>query len=101
MIAHTSSESNTIVPIFTIAGDVAVPSPIFHSFIDVKKSDDGNFEVIGIADAINNEYLNGNLFIEGCERLKAAYPKTLGNLTKSADWKSFLVAVNLPEETKK
>lgn len=101
LIAHTSSESNTIVPIFTIAGDIGVPSPIFHSFIDVKKSDDGNFEVIGIADAINNEYLNGNLFIEGCERLKAAYPKTLGNLAKSIDWKSFLVAVNLPEETKK
>lgn len=101
LIAHTSSESNTIVPIFTIAGDIAVPSPIFHSFIDVKKSDDGNFEVIGIEDAINNEYLKGNLFIQGCERLKAEYPKMLGNLNKSIDWKLFLEAINLPEETKK
>jgi len=95
LIAHTSSESNTIVPLFTIVGDVTVPSPVFHSFIDVKKTDDGSFEVIGIKDAINNGWLNGTLFVKGCERLKAQYPKELGALIKTETWDAFLTAVNL------
>lgn len=96
LISHTSSESNTIVPVFTIIGDVTVPSPVFHSFIDVKKMDEGGFEVTGIEDAINNGWLKGNLFIEGCEKLKAKYPKNLKKLNKSEDWNAFLTAVNLP-----
>jgi CRISPR-associated protein Cst2 len=100
LISHSSSESNTIVPLFTIIGDVTVPSPVFHSFIDVKRSGDGQFEITGIEDAINNGWLKKNLFIKGCERLKAEYPKELANLTKATDWKSFLSAVNLPEPKK-
>lgn len=100
LIAHTSSESNTIVPIFTIIGDVVVPSPVFHSFIDVKKTDEGGFEVTGIDDAINNGWLKGNLFIKGCEKLKAQYPKDLKKLIKSEDWNAFLTAVNLTETPK-
>jgi len=100
LISHTSSESNTIVPLFTIIGDVTVPSPVFHSFIDVKRSGNGQFEVTGIEDAINNGWLKKNLFIKGCERLKAEYPKELANLTKATDWKGFLNAVNLPEPKK-
>jgi len=97
LIAHTSSESNTIVPIFTIIGDLTVPSPVFHSFIDVKKSDEGMFEVTGIKDAINNGWLKNNLFVKGCERLKAQYPKELGDLKKAENWDAFLAAVNLPK----
>ncbi len=97
LIAHTSSESNTIVPIFTIIGDVTIPSPVFHSFIVVRKSDEGGFEVTGINDAINNGWLKGNLFIKGCEKLKAQYPKELGKLKKYGNWDDFLEAVNLPK----
>jgi len=92
LIAHTSSESNTIVPIFTIIGDVTVPSPVFHPFIDVKKSDDGNFEVIGIEDAVKNGWLEGNIYIKDCARLKALIPS---KLNKKADWNEFLRSVNL------
>ncbi|MBP8944418.1 MAG: type I-B CRISPR-associated protein Cas7/Cst2/DevR [Paludibacteraceae bacterium] len=93
LIAHTSSESNTIVPIFTIISDVKVPSPIFHPFIDVKKSDDGNFEVIGIEDAVKNGWLEGNIYIKDCARLKAQIPS---KLNKKDDWDEFLKSVNLP-----
>jgi len=98
LIAHTSSESNTIVPIFTIIGDVTVPSPVFHSFIDVKKTEENGFEVTGIDDAINNGWLRGNLFIKGCEKLKAKYPKDLKKLKSAQDWEAFLSAVNLGKD---
>jgi len=95
IIAHTSSESNTIVPMFVLAGDVKVPSPVFHSFIDVKRTDNGQFEVIGINDAIKNGWLKGNLFIQDCERLKKP------NLEKDdrikSSWEEFLMAVNLKD----
>lgn len=95
LISHTSSESNTIVPIFTIIGDVKVPSPVFHSFIGVKKVEEDGFEVTGIEDAINNGWLKGNLFIKGCEKLKAQYPKDMSKLKKAESWDAFLNAVNL------
>lgn len=97
LISHTSSESNTIVPLFIIAGDLRVPSPVFHSVIDVKKSDEGKFEVTGIKDAINNGWLKTNLFVKGCERLKAECPKELGGLKNAENWDAFLTAVNLPK----
>jgi CRISPR-associated protein Cst2 len=100
LISHTSSESNTIVPIFTIIGDVIVPSPVFHSFIDVVKTEEGGFVVTGIEDAINNGWLKGNLFIKGCEKLKAQYPKDMSKLKKAESWDAFLNAVNLPEVPK-
>lgn len=95
LISHTSSESNTIVPLFTIIGDVTVPSPVFHSYIDVKKSDEGSFEVIGIKDAVKNGWLKGNIYIEDCTRLKAITP--LG-LNKKDDWTQFLSAVKLGDQ---
>ncbi|SFU69303.1 CRISPR-associated autoregulator, Cst2 family [Porphyromonadaceae bacterium KHP3R9] len=95
LIAHTSSESNTIVPLFTIIGEVTVPSPVFHPFIDVKKAADGRFEVIGIKDAVKNDWLKGNLFFAGCERLQVQNLKEFDNLTKNESWDAFLTAVNL------
>lgn len=92
LISHTSSESNTIVPLFVIASDVKVPSPVFHSFIDVKKADDGNFEVIGIEDAVKNGWLEGNIYIKDCARLKAQIPL---ELNKKDDWNEFLRSINL------
>lgn len=100
LISHTSSESNTIVPIFTIIGDVKVPSPVFHSFIDVKRTDEGTIEVIGIEDAVNNGWLKENIFVEDCERLKAQTPKKMNILERKEDWNAFLMAVNLQETPK-
>lgn len=92
LISHSSGEINTLTPLFIIAGDVKVPSPIFHSFIDVKKSDGGNFEVIGIEDAVKNGWLEGNIYIKDCVRLKAQIPS---EFNKKDDWNEFLRSVNL------
>lgn len=94
LIAHSSSESNTIVPIFTIIGDVIVPSPVFHSFTDVRKLDDGKYEVIGIKDAIKNGWLKGNIYIEDCDRLKTEESLDLEKY-KNNCWKQFLASVDL------
>jgi CRISPR-associated protein Cst2 len=98
LIAHSSSESNTIVPMFIIVGDVKVPSPIFHSLIDVKRNIEGVFELIGIKDCLRNGWLKGNIFMQDCERLKK--PETLNHIMDpriKENWGDFLEAVNLPE----
>jgi len=78
LVAHSSGEDNTIVPLFMIASEVVVPSPVFHSYIDVV-----NGEIIGISDCLNNSWVcyntfnkddkekeNHKVFIKGTERLK-------------------------------
>ena len=92
LIAHSSGETNTIVPLFMIAGAVKVPSPVFHSFIDVRKNDKGQFEVYGVKDALKNGWLENDIFIEDSERL--TYPgKNDNNLI--TDWDSFLKNLHL------
>lgn len=96
LIAHSSSESNTIVPMFIIVGDVIIPSPVFHSFIDAKRNNDGEFEVVGIKDSLKNGWLKGNIYIQDCERLKK--PETIDSMIDSRiidNWGDFLKAVNL------
>ncbi len=94
LIAHSSGESNTIVPLFMIAGAVKVPSPVFHSYIDVRKNDKGEFEVYGVKDALKNGWLENDIFIEDSERL--TYPNKNDNKENfNTDWKSFLQSLNL------
>lgn len=94
LIAHSSGESNTIVPLFMIAGAVKVPSPVFHSFIDVKKNDKGEFEVYGVKDALKNGWLINKIFIEDSERL--AYPgKSNINENLTTNWDTFLESLTL------
>ena len=103
LVAHSSGEDNTIVPLFMIASEVVVPSPVFHSYIDVV-----NGEIIGISDCLKNSWVcfnfafgekdkkdekdekdkhkNHKVFIEVKERLKF-------NLTDekiSNDWNEFI-----------
>jgi len=94
LIAHSSGESNTIVPLFMIAGAVKVPSPVFHSFIDVRKNDKGEFEVYGVKDALKNGWLKNDIFIEDSERL--VYPgKSDNNENLTTNWDTFLESLNL------
>ncbi len=91
LYAQSSNESNTIVPLFLIAGAVKVPSPVFHSFIDVRK-ENGQWKVIGVGDALNNSWIDGKAYIQDCERLRVD-DSVKSNATN--DWKSFLSTVGL------
>lgn len=92
LYAQSSGETNTIVPLFIIAGAVKIPSPVFHSFIDVKK-ENGQFKVIGIEDALKNSWIeNDSIYIQDCERLKVDISIKSGK----DDWQNFLQKIGLP-----
>ncbi|GIX01858.1 MAG: CRISPR-associated negative autoregulator [Thermogutta sp.] len=102
LYAQSSGEANTIVPLFLIAGAVSVPSPIFHTYIDVRK-EDGQWKVIGVGDALKNSWLEKEghqsiVYIQDCERLKvnANYRE---NQSIIRDWHDFLKKLGLEENT--
>ena len=102
LYAQSSGEANTIVPMFIIASGVKIPSPVFHSFIDVKR-EDGQMKVIGINDCLKNSWIKDKVYIQDCERLsvdsllKTKTEKKEENLTN--DWKGFLSSVGLGENS--
>lgn len=106
LVAQSSGEANTIVPMFIIASGVKIPSPVFHSFIDVKK-EDGQMKIFGINDCLRNSWIkfekevkkNGNkekqdnslVYIQDCERL--SYDEQIKTQYQSIltdDWNKFL-----------
>ncbi len=93
LVAHSSGEDNTIVPLFMIAAPVKVPSPVFHSYIDLVM-DGGNPKVIGISDCINNSWVDeGKVYIEDKETLKVDKTNVSNNLYTT--WEDFLKACGL------
>jgi len=117
LVAHSSGEDNTIVPLFMIASEVAVPSPVFHSYIDIV---DG--KIIGINDCIKNSWVcynfakhnnnnsnnnnkdnNSNedhtghkIFLQGTERL----PVGISDNRVTSNWNEFLEQLENKGETK-
>lgn len=95
LMAQSSNELNTIKPLFILAGDVKVPMPVFHADIDVIREGEA-LKVIGIKDAIDNGWLNGNIYLQVNERLSA---QTFNDPRIKSNWDEFLTAV-LPETKK-
>jgi CRISPR-associated protein Cst2 len=116
LVAHSSGEDNTIVPLFMIASEVVVPSPVFHSYIDVV-----NGEIIGISDCLENSWVcfnfaknnnnsnknnkNNNshenhtghkIFLQGTGRL----PVGISDNRVTSDWNEFLEQLENKGETK-
>lgn len=90
LLAHSSGEDNTIVPLFMIAAPVKVPGPVFHSYIDIIKN--GNaLSVIGISDCLKNSWIDGHVYIKDCERLKVE----IENTEICRDWNKWLTEVGL------
>ena len=88
LYAQSSGEANTIVPLFIIAGAVKVPSPVFHSYIDLVK-ENGELKVIGIKNCLENSWLerdNPKPYIWWAERFKVDYD--VSEFTQ--DWDNFL-----------
>lgn len=95
LVAQSSNELNTIKPLFILAGDVKVPMPVFHGDLDVIK-EGATLKVIGVKDAIDNGWLNGNIYLQVSERLSA--PNISDDRVKT-DWNEFIKAV-LPEDSR-
>lgn len=97
LVARSSGEDNTIVPLFMIAAPVKVPSPVFHSYIDLIW-ENSKPKVIGINDCLQNGWVeeqNGNkkVYIQDSERLKIDKLDIINNLF--SDWNTFLSACGL------
>lgn len=93
--AQSSGEANTIVPLFLIAAPVKVPSPIFHSYIDVRQ-EDHQWKVIGIEDALGNPWRDGKVYIWECERLKVDDRLKARNEDKfTFDWDDLLKEIGI------
>jgi len=90
LVAHSSGEDNTIVPLFMIAAPVKVPSPVFHSYIDIIKNENA-ISVIGISDCLKNSWIDGDVYIKDCERLKVE----IENEKICRDWNEWLTEVGL------
>lgn len=94
LMAQSSNELNTIKPLFILAADVKVPMPIFHADIDVKK-EDGELKVIGVKDAVDNGWIQGNIYLQCNERLSMV---PLNDKRITNDWEAFLSSVNLGKD---
>ncbi|MCX7611579.1 MAG: hypothetical protein N2043_08350, partial [Ignavibacterium sp.] len=91
LYVQSSGEANTIVPLFMIASGVKVPSPIFHSYLDLIKEQDG-IKVIGLKDCVNNSWVIGNkIFLGDSERI----PTDFTHECITRDWDEFLKVVGL------
>ena len=102
--AQSSGEANTIVPLFMIAAPVKIPSPIFHSHIDLEEIEKcKSYKVKGISDCLKNSWLekNGNgkekVFIMDSEKIKGELKEEEKQLI-TYDWSEFLKECGLPDE---
>lgn len=89
LYAQSSGEPNTIVPLLIIASGVRIPSPIFHSYIDIR-NDNNDIKVIGIKDCLKNGWIDGQVYLQDCERI----PVDIQDEKITKDWNSFLKNLN-------
>lgn len=92
LYAQSSGESNTIIPLFIIASGVKIPSPVFHTFVDIK-NEDNKFSVIGINDCLKNSWVDRKIYIQDCERLKADIEDNDDKIEKN--WNNFMQDIGI------
>lgn len=106
LISHSSGESNTLTPLFIIAGSTKIPSPVFHSFVEVQRLDNGKFEAIGIKDSLENNWLIGDVFVKNCDKIQSQLfnlskineeraGNGYGKVNLAETWSNFIKAINL------
>jgi CRISPR-associated protein Cst2 len=98
LYAQSSGEVNTIIPLFLIAGAVKIPSPVFHSYIDIQK-ENGHWRVLGVGDALRNSWLEKDedkviAYLQDCERLQI---EERFKEKAEKNWDSFLKKIGLDE----
>ena len=102
MYAQSSGEPNTIIPLFLVAAAVKIPTPIFHSYLNLTSSNDHKtHEVTGLNDALDNSWIekksdnndnNNIIFIKGSERIKS---RDISSENISTTWDDFLKGAGL------
>ncbi|PNV80235.1 MAG: type I-B CRISPR-associated protein Cas7/Cst2/DevR [Dictyoglomus turgidum] len=95
LYAQSSNEQNTIIPLFLIAGYVKIPSPIFHPYLDLVQISEKTYQVVGVNDALQNSWIDGDVFLMDSEKVRVEVDK--GKLGKKVtqDWSSFLKVLGI------
>ncbi len=88
--SQSSGEMNTIIPLFIIATGVKIPSPIFHTYIDVFR-ENGKLKVIGLKDCLSNGWINSKVFLKDSEII----PVDVLDNRITRDWGEFLKELDL------
>ncbi len=106
MYAQSSGEPNTIIPLFLVAAAVKIPTPIFHSYLNLTSSNDHKtHEVTGLNDALDNSWIekksdnndnNNIIFIKGSERIKS---RDISSENISTTWDDFLKGAGLKSQS--
>lgn len=96
LVAKSSGEPNTTIPLVCVVAGLTVPSPIFHSLIDI---DNATGRLIGLKDCLNktNFWLETKIFMEDSERINID-PEILNNKNVERKWNNFLKSVNLGDK---
>jgi len=91
LYSQTSGEANTLVLLFMLASGVKVPSPIFHSYLEVKRNYD-SFDIIGLKDCVKNIWIDKNdkIFLYKSEKMKSNFSEKI-----TEDWNEFLNNIGL------
>ena len=92
LYAQSSNESNTIIPLFLVAGYVKVPSPVFHPYLELNRIDEKTYEVIGVSDALNNGWIDGKIFLMDSKRVNIDGDIKDDRVT--GNWDDFLKELN-------
>ncbi|WPX08949.1 hypothetical protein [Anaerocellum danielii] len=88
LYAQSSTEANTIVPLFLIAGFVKIPSPVFHPYLEIDCLDAKAYKVIGVNDALKNGWILDKVFIKDTQKLQVPNKDKLENVI--FDWEEFI-----------
>jgi CRISPR-associated protein Cst2 len=102
LYSQSSGECNTIIPLFIVASDVKIPSPIFHPYITLEEDPKQKncYIVKGILDCIkNNSWIGENICIIQTEKVKLDCQEEKEINNKIIDWEKFLENLGLKENT--
>lgn len=95
LVAHSSGEDNTMIPLFIIAAPVKVPSPVFHPYIHLGFNE-SKPRILGLKDCIQNSWLEDNIYLYVSDRLQADIKPFEEKTYKS--WDEFLRSCGLLEK---
>jgi CRISPR-associated protein Cst2 len=92
LYSKSSGETNPIVPLFFMAAPVRVPVPVLHPHLDIVRERE-SWRVIGVKDGIQNDWIEGDVYLSHSEKLPPAGDLPEKGLTHS--WDGFICSVGL------
>lgn len=91
LVAQSSNELNTLVPLFLVAATTKVPVPVFHSYLCLAERGQGMYQAFGVSKGASNSWVEGRVFVYETDKVswdEGERRKTDGKVT--TEWDEFL-----------